>query len=361
MVLGLHAYGVVWGWDPPNWMPVIRGDTPFSGWLRLLLEPLTWGRDGVALFFVLSGYVIHRSCLNGSNLSWAEYAQRRFWRIYPAYLVALIGFSLWDGIGSNSNLISHLTLTHNIFPATFYGLNSSFWSLATEAQLYLLYPIICVIRNRKGMGWSLVFGCVVSLAWTLAAIAFGKQHAVPVSMSPIALWPSWILGACLAEAHQSGERFFTCSPLRWWILAGIAWIVTLLVRGIHPSTEHFLAAALLCALILETYLSASSSLSKSAKAVATIGTCSYSLYLIHQPIMERANVLLEQSGIHSCEIRILCIFFILAPALIGTAWVMYLTIERGGISIGKRISGERLISRTPARVLTNGQADQARH
>src|ERR1700687_2510585 len=107
---------------------------PPSWWL---LYPLSFGWTGVALFFVVSGYVIHLSFLRDRHFSWRKYASRRFWRIYPAYAVALIGFALWFSVPFWSReFILHAILLHNATDATFFGsINGSFWSLAVECQL----------------------------------------------------------------------------------------------------------------------------------------------------------------------------------------------------------------------------------
>ena len=60
-----------------------------------LLSVFRFGWLGVPLFFVLSGYCVHRSFAHrlqadsASSIDWRAYACRRLWRIYPVYLAAL--------------------------------------------------------------------------------------------------------------------------------------------------------------------------------------------------------------------------------------------------------------------------------
>src|SRR4051794_7557449 len=77
---------------------------PWSGWTRnfgtasgvglLASYLLSLGWVGVPLFFVLSGFCIELSTLRAGNLKRASFFWRRFWRIYPTYLVSLMIFTM---------------------------------------------------------------------------------------------------------------------------------------------------------------------------------------------------------------------------------------------------------------------------
>jgi peptidoglycan/LPS O-acetylase OafA/YrhL len=53
---------------------------------------LTYGHMGVAMFFVVSGFCIHLSHARSNSRSWVEFSRRRFFRIYPPYLLSLLVF-----------------------------------------------------------------------------------------------------------------------------------------------------------------------------------------------------------------------------------------------------------------------------
>src|SRR4249920_3455563 len=55
------------------------------------------GSSGVGVFFVLSGYLLFRPFLNGP-VDLGSYAVRRVLRVWPAYLLALVGCSLMLGV-----------------------------------------------------------------------------------------------------------------------------------------------------------------------------------------------------------------------------------------------------------------------
>ena len=148
-------------------LPVQRDDDPvveaLRGWAALmvmathyvqLLSPLTglWGfaSTGVDLFFVLSGYVF-APYLFGKPLSLVPHLIRRFFRLYPLYVCALIVYvalrlpspSAWD------HFSVHLVMGHTLTSlqiANFY--NPAFWSLPPEVEYYLLLPLLAWAVSR---------------------------------------------------------------------------------------------------------------------------------------------------------------------------------------------------------------------
>jgi len=119
-----------------------------------------WGfaSTGVDLFFVLSGYVF-APYLFGKSLRLVPHLIRRFFRLYPLYLVALLLYvvlrlpaaSAWD------HFAAHLFMAHtfsSLEVAYFY--NAAFWSLPPEVEYYLLLPLLAWAATRLGsVGWRL--------------------------------------------------------------------------------------------------------------------------------------------------------------------------------------------------------------
>ncbi len=106
---------------------------------------------GVQLFFVLSGFLLFRpyarALLSGGAIpSWARFYQRRALRILPVYWVALAVMlaTQWPHAGKPLwlNALTHITLLHDAFPRFNRDLDGPFWTLAVEAQFYLLLPVI---------------------------------------------------------------------------------------------------------------------------------------------------------------------------------------------------------------------------
>src|SRR4051812_12166801 len=137
----------------------------------LAVLPLTFGWAGVAIFFVVSGFCIHLSYLRHTADDWRAFFVRRFFRIYPPYFVALIGFALlfplsrlaFDTAFDWVQLASHALLVHNFDEDTFLGINGAFWTIAVEVQLYLLYPVLLGLVKRLGWKRTLIALAVIEL------------------------------------------------------------------------------------------------------------------------------------------------------------------------------------------------------
>lgn len=331
MVLSFHMSIAAFGGD------IIETGAGSGGWTALLRYLVHFGSTGVSLFFVISGYVIHRSYLRDRQFSWRGYAARRFWRIYPAYFVALVGFAGWMHLLPTSNFILHAGLVHNFSAETFFAICPSFWSLAVEVQLYLLYPLAILARRSWGASGMLRIGVIVSVLWHLFASFYtswpnlGNQH---IWTSPLGLWSTWLLGAYLAEQHSLSQRVFR-RPFPW-IVCGLVLLV--LSEFVKPLLAiQFSIAALVAAVLMEIYLHRDVVPGKNTRLISFVGTCSYSLYLIHQPLLKSFLRILAKLGIHDPGAQFLIGLPAFALIATGIAWVMYRTVEQGGVRLGKKL------------------------
>ena len=124
-------------------------------WLSALHE---LGNVGVDLFFVLSGFLIYKACIQ-RPLDIRSYAYRRVERIYPTFLVVLgIYLALMLLMPSTSKLpegtaaqasyiVANILLLPGIFPITPIILVA--WSLSYEAFYYILAPAVVVALRMR--------------------------------------------------------------------------------------------------------------------------------------------------------------------------------------------------------------------
>jgi peptidoglycan/LPS O-acetylase OafA/YrhL len=133
------------------WHYLGASDGPQSLPWRLFI----FGRCGVDLFFVLSGYLITSILLRhrGSPRYFSAFYGRRAFRILPVYAAMLmvflagrlsgVGHSLFDGTlpwWSYALGIQNIFMSiHQSYGAIWLG---GTWSLAIEEQFYLLFPLI---------------------------------------------------------------------------------------------------------------------------------------------------------------------------------------------------------------------------
>jgi len=336
MVFIYHAFG-----------PVYFSDVPWDGWFRnfdslanrqlLWYYPITFGWSGVALFFVLSGFCIHYSFLRSRCFDVTQFFYKRFWRIYPAYVMALLFFTVLEHINILSRFgaeqfLSHALFLHNFRDGTFFGINPSFWSIATEVQLYLLFPLFLVIRSRYGVARCLYVTFFVGVLWRAVSIyCWGlPDHLItPALSSPLMTWFDWALGAFVAEKFFRGEQAFGRKKALLLLILPLFVASTLF----KPSTTFsFSLAAVASAVILDGALHFRWRSRIWVKSLAFIGGISYSLYLWHQPLLFRVTFHIERlTG------SPIVAWFALLPLMIAGSWVSFRIFEQIGIKAGEFI------------------------
>lgn len=141
-----------------------------------------WGKHGVDLFFVLSGFLIGGQIIEESLLSrfsFATFYIKRFWRIFPPYYFAVLVFFLvylyasGGGIFRNSAILNdiyaHLLYLQNYTSPVIYG--GVYWTLAVEEQFYILIPALLYLLIRR-TGKSLPLWLLSVIASALVATFF---------------------------------------------------------------------------------------------------------------------------------------------------------------------------------------------
>jgi peptidoglycan/LPS O-acetylase OafA/YrhL len=333
-----------------------------------IAKALFLGNYAVSVFIVLSGFVLMLPIAKSSGLTFKNgigvYFKRRAWRILPPYFASLIlfgaailcipalqreGGTAWDSKVpvTVEGVIAHLFLVHNVNAEWAYQINGPAWSIGTEWQLYFALPLIVLpIWRRFGRLMTLVATLVISAGiaiflptwssghmWFLALFTMGAlaAHAVVRGRRPKSL------GAALAISVLAAVLFVTAlgTPL---------WVNELAVGGAIALFLRWLAARssdnrpTLAHKVLES------------KPVVWLGLWSFSLYLIHSPVLALTNLLLLDSDIST--IGRFAIQVVLAVPLAGaTSYVFHLLVERRFITSHQGRTGVTGSSRRPERAV----------
>lgn len=350
-------------------------------WLML---PVEYAGDGVVLFIVLSGFCIHGSRLSHAERtsspltgSWREFWKRRFIRLYPTYVVALaVGLAVWvyvtnlDYVESNffpSDLLQHLTMTHNLTPDHAFTLNGPAWTLGMEEQLYLLYMVVLWVRLRRPIVMAAAVSFVTTMGWyVVTAYSPSTWRMGPITLGNFGVWPflywfAWVLGSVAAEAYYGRLRLPPwCS--RWWVMVfffavstvdhpfiwphltnhpsasssvldllgvtakglsiAIGWIETTLL-AVASALPWFVAVNLLVA--RESTSGRSSR--RPLRALAWLGMISYSLYLTHVYTIQVVEKLTDgRYKTNASRVAMRYPTMVIAMILVG--WVFFRVVER---------------------------------
>ena len=259
-----------------------------------------YGRFAVVIFIVLSGFSL---ALSPARHDWrldgvARFALRRARRILPPYWAALV-FSLavaWlivpppgQGAPGAKSVVVNGLLLQNLVGAP--SPDRSFWSIAVEAQLYVVFPLLLLMVRRWG---AIVMVATVTLVVATVGVLgphVSRLHVFVIQSPPdlAALFAVGILAAGIVGA--SGAR-------RSWPWAGLALaaaapvLATIWWQGSVWTLDHLfwvdlaLGPAVACLLAgLATGHPAPLLRLLDARPLRNLGLSSYSLYLTHGPIV----------------------------------------------------------------------------
>jgi peptidoglycan/LPS O-acetylase OafA/YrhL len=267
---------------------------PFwAGWL-------IYGRFAVVVFIVLSGFSLALSpARNGWRLDGiSQFARRRARRILPAYWAAL-AFSLavaWlivaqpgQGMPDAKSVVVNGLLVQNVVGAP--SPNAAFWSMAVEAQLYLVFPLLLLMVRR----WGAV-AMVATVTLVVATVGIVGPHISRLDTFVIQSPPD--LAALFAVGVLSAGIVGASAARRSWPWAGLALAAAAPVlaaiwwQGSVWTLDHLfwvdlaLGPAIACLLAgLATGHPAPLLRLLDTRPIRSLGASSYSLYLTHAPIV----------------------------------------------------------------------------
>lgn len=318
----------------------------------VFLAPFLYGKYGVAMFFAISGFCIHMSHRRAADPSWGPFAVRRFFRIYPAYLLAVLSIFFWPwttlSLANPADAYQfwmHLGLVHNFDRATFYAVNTAWWSIAIEVQLYAVYPLLCQLAARAGWRRAVLGAAAVELGIQVIRLASqaltGTELPSYIVASPFAYWGSWAVGALVAEHFLAGTR----SPI-----AGLRFDLVLLAGLVCGAVKPlygfaFFAFALATAVAMERLFAGAwrpptTAVARLAGAhLRLLGKASYSFYLFHGPVVAATGPILaallpDVSLPPVARFMVACAAY---PAALVLACVIYRVVEVPFMELGRRL------------------------
>ncbi|HEU0238847.1 MAG TPA: acyltransferase [Micromonosporaceae bacterium] len=282
-----HIFLRAWPGFPANHAPFWAAD-------------FIYGRLAVVVFIALSGFSLS---LAPARKGWrfdsvARFAHRRAWRILPPYWAAL-GFSLlmtwyvlaqpgWPVPNGKSVVVNGL-LIQDAVPAA--SPNRAFWSLAIEAQLYILLPLLLLIVRRVSA--FAMAGVVAAIVLTVGVLG---PHVALMNDAVVKFTPDlavlFAIGVFAAGIVTASERTRS-RPWAWYAaLAAVPAIVLIALQGWTWSNNNLFWTDLAWAPAIGCFLAAVATRRPrpvvrvlSTGPLRTLGSVSYSLYLTHAPIV----------------------------------------------------------------------------
>jgi peptidoglycan/LPS O-acetylase OafA/YrhL len=342
---------------------------------------LAMGWIGVQIFFVLSGFLITRVLLadraatSGFGAYLGRFYTRRALRIFPIYYVYLLALTLAVALLPSLAALSGRLLAGYGYVINFYALTAGYfpsrytdhlWSLAVEEQFYLVWPLLIALvpaSRRTAMAlaiilagpllrlalvaWGGVFSPMLPTAGTCgfcAVYVFPTSHldafACGALLNFIAFRPRpWHLAALVAFALACGLAANGLSPslhfaepprltLGWPLFMPAAWQYLWGYSLINAVSFVLLALVLHHDGVRRAF---------SARPLSWIGVRSYSVYLLHFPLLAIMLPLL-----HAFQVRLgdaagaLAFQLPFAAAAIAAAGLSYRFVELPFLNLRNR-------------------------
>jgi peptidoglycan/LPS O-acetylase OafA/YrhL len=262
-------------------------------WGRVLI--LGRGFLGVDFFFVLSGFLIgtllirERAATGTINLG--AFWLRRCRRLLPALYLLLGGLALYFSLakgGSDESwqffhdLPASAMFVSNWVKVAAHGVGH-LWSLATEEQFYLAWPLALMLAPRFA---PIVFGAALGVA---AIVSTGLIGAPPAWLAKaIAMYAPLALGVASAHLLHHRRGFEKVAPLLGCAVAPwVATIILLSLLAFAPvdlsGTPRMAIQASMAILLLTMVIRPGSPLVRALEfaPIARIGIISYGVYLYH--------------------------------------------------------------------------------
>jgi peptidoglycan/LPS O-acetylase OafA/YrhL len=326
-----------------------------------------YGRFGVHLFLVISGFCIHLRVASGgatAGVDFVRFWKRRLTRLYPPYFFALVAslaglFALIALVGGNrgwpamfgysstslftTDMLQLLTLTQTLDTSSRVG-NAPFWTLALEEQLYVLYFVLLLMRRRLGWRTTLLTIAAVTFAWRAVSMS------VPAMPSPTwqtfgpARWIEWALGALAVDAY------FGRVVLPAWT-RDVRVLFVVLAAAVAVNAPAVLMAVPLMVVVSDAAfglvffilinwavsLRASRLRSRWVRLLGGVGVFSYSLYLTHEPVVVGAKQLALRLGLTAGPVETGVMLALRLAAAVAAGLVFYWIIERRAIEASRRL------------------------
>ncbi len=217
-------------------------------------DPVTFGAAGilgVTLFFTLSGYLITgilvRDIERHGRVRYGRFYRNRALRLFPPLLLALAGYAVVEGLLDHTGerglvaqtLVAALTYTMNV-PGIPHGSESlyHYWTLATEEQFYLVWPLALALAwRRRRLRPAVAVAVLVALAACAATMVAVSPDTARIYALPTS-WASALLIGCAGYLGRDAlhRRLPTRRPVRRAVVLGL--LLALAAGSLAQDTIH---------------------------------------------------------------------------------------------------------------------------
>ena len=349
---------------------VLAHTARFTGVAGALEEsmPVAWrlldaGDVRVPAFVAISGFTLMIAVAGRRDLalgsSYLVFAQRRIRRLVPPYLaallvsLALIAFvpvmgvphgTLWDDKlpVTLQSIVAHVFLVHNFSPDWITTINGTLWSLPIEMQLMLLMPVLLVVWRRVP---PLV---LVALLFVLAAVSVRTGVGAWSAPHFLGIFALGMYGASLVVGPEDElrrrrprlARALLRHQRSTLVLAtvvlvaayGLVVVAPGAVSGVTVGVVVGVGSTLLLMILAEGQRTGHAGTHRArgvlgGRRLVQFGLVSYSVYLVHSPLLALGNLLLLPLDLPT-PVQFALMLFGVAPVAVALCVLFAVMVER---------------------------------
>lgn len=316
------------------------------------LKLLSAGSEAVLVFFVLSGLVVALPALGRKSFSWAGFLSGRMVRLYlPVWASLAIGTLLiWsmprsdsavtDGTWVDSSNATSTGLGTLLDQASLtrasYDINNVLWSLRWELIFSVLLPLFIVLALVVRRYWAVAIGVAFALSVVGALMGVDALRYLPT------FFVGTLMAVRLDAIREWSARRLRRRRARLWGFGLVALSVLAITGGwialpIAPSgsIQNILLSQLAlpgaAGLVLSGIVVRPLRRMLDSRGCQWLGRVSFSLYLVHVPIIATLTFLLGDE-------RWWLVALLTIPAALLVAWGFNRVVERPSHRLARRVS-----------------------
>ncbi len=293
------------------------------------------GYMAVSYFFVLSGFVLY---ISRQQTSWLSFLVRRIVRIAPAYLIALLIFVIVYIIYKPpvpSALPKQIVITalmiQSFFPDYVLKLNSPGWSVSVEFFFYIVFPLMLLFCNKKGL---FVMLTIIAFLISQSIHLYYFRNIDPLTGSGIFFNPlmhlsQFMTGICGGMLFEGSGKVYARNKILPVLLSALL-IFMLLYKPDSLSYQAGLISPLFMLLILSIAVNGSKWLSY--PFMVFLGEISYGIYIYQLPIFKATGYYFDRNFHWSGQ----GIFWVSFVVLIIVSTLSYYFVEQPLLKLVKK-------------------------
>lgn len=311
-------------------------DAPFFYNYKPFENIFYFGMAGVDFFFILSGFIIYYIHSNdtGTVYNIKKYLIKRLIRIYPIFLIIssilLVAYLFLPQLSNRLNLLDVplLITSFLLLPSSIPPILTVSWTLVHEMFFYLLF-IIVILNKKLGLSILLLWGgLIVFLNISNQELTFPNSFYFNFHNL------EFVFGVFVAFSIKKNYIFIKNQYLIYFLFLGL---LIFIINGMNQNYKlleisHLITTfiyGLSSTIIVYSLVQLPQNYNKNyiTKKLVLLGAASYSIYLIHLPILSVLHRIVSKFQLQ-IYIHPNIIFLILVIMAVLSGIVTHLLIEK---------------------------------